>query len=86
MKHTILHHINRILRVLGFSVKLITTYKTFNWMGREYHLPLKRSMGYNGEIVIVDYFNNKLPLYFKNEEESRFVLNVLNIADKLWQM
>lgn len=70
--------VNTLLRT--FNLKVIRTSEEFNWMGKTYYLPMKLGMGYNGGIVIKDYFNNELPIVFKNEEEARFFLNVLDVA------
>lgn len=52
---------------------------SFKWMGKEFHLPMKIER-YSDKIRISEYFNNPLPIEFNNEEEARFVLNVLDVA------
>jgi hypothetical protein len=50
-------------------------------MGREYYLPLSmRTSNANGKIIIKDYFDIDLPLVFNNEEEARFMINVIDVA------
>jgi hypothetical protein len=73
-----LHYINTLLRSL--NLKVIRTSEEFNWMGNTYYLPMKLGVGYNGGIVLKDYFNKELPIVFKYEEEARFFLNVLDVA------
>jgi hypothetical protein len=34
----------------------------------------------NGKSIIVDYLNNKFPIEFNNEEDARFLINVLDVA------
>jgi len=75
----VIQFINSILRI--FNWKLIKTSESFNWRGNEYHLPMK--CGYNsinGKSIIVDYLNNKFPIEFNNEEDARFLINVLDVA------
>jgi len=79
MRDSLMHIFNLWLR--SFKLKLIRTSESFNWMGREYHLPLSMKISNaNGKIFIKDYFNNDLPLVFNNEEEARFMINVIDVA------
>jgi hypothetical protein len=79
MRESLMHILNVWLR--SFKLKLIRTSESFNWMGREYYLPFStRISNANGKIIIKDYFNNDLPLVFNNEEEARFMINVIDVA------
>lgn len=79
MRDSLMHIFNFWLR--SFKLKLIRTSESFNWMDKEYYLPLSmRISNANSKIIIRDYFNNDLPLVFNNEEEARFFINVIDVA------
>jgi hypothetical protein len=79
MKNQILHILNTLLR--PFYIKVIRTSESFDWMGKEYHLPFSTRVSYaNDTVIIRDYFNNELPMVFNNEEEARFFINVIDVA------
>jgi hypothetical protein len=79
MKNQILHILNVWLR--PFNIKVIKTSESFDWMGKEYHLPFSTRVSYaNSKVIVKDYFNNELPLVFNNEEEARFFINVIDVS------
>jgi hypothetical protein len=63
-----------------FNLKLIRTSDYFDWMGKTYHLPMKVYLSSDEYFTLLDCFENELPIQFKNEEEARFFLNVLDVA------
>lgn len=65
--------VNRILRIFGY--KIIPSIDVFEWVGGEYHLPMRVESSVN----VVDKNNKMLHINLENEEDARLLVNTINL-------